>query len=404
MGRAPSPATRSTRTRRWPWLVAGATLVVFVLANALYPSADADLLWTGMFSLIIFAFVFVGALLASRVPDNPIGPVILGSGALLASRSRSARSASSPPSAVTSPCELLALAAIANDLGFQVPIIVILIGVPLIFPTGRLLSPRWRWIVALAVAAIAAVTVAALLGPGPARRRRDRQPVRGAGPRAAGRAARTRRLRGHRSSASRPRCSRSSSGIAAATRSSATSQVADRRRHWSRRAAFPAGIHRAGRRRRHGRRSLSACLAMLALPLAIGVAVLRYRLYEIDRIISRTIGWAIISGILLVAFVGLVVGLQAVLARFTSGGTLAVAASTLIAAALFQPVRRRVQQVVDRRFDRTAYDARRTADAFAERLRHEVDLDTLRAETERTVAQAIRPTTASLWLPGRKRT
>ena len=145
-------------------------------------------------------------------------------------------------------------------------------------------------------------------------------------------------------------------------------------------------------------------LAMLALPVAIGVAVLRYRLYEIDRIITRTIGWAIISGLLLVAFVGLVVGLQAVLARVTSGETLAVAASTLITAALFQPVRRRVQRAVDRRFDRDAYDAQRTANSFAERLRDEVDLDALRAEVERTVAEAIRPTATTLWLSGRKRT
>ena len=107
----------------------------------------------------------------------------------------------------------------------------------------------------------------------------------------------------------------------------------------------------------------SACTALV--PVAIGIAILRYRLYEIDRIISRTIGWAIVTGILVALFAGLVVGLQALLAAVTDESTLAVAASTLIAAALFQPLRRRVQRAVDRRFDRARYDGERTAALFA---------------------------------------
>jgi len=146
---------------------------------------------------------------------------------------------------------------------------------------------------------------------------------------------------------------------------------------------------------------LVGLLALLALPVAIGVAILRYRLYDIDRIISRTIGWTLVSGLLVTAFAIVVVGLQATLAGVTQGDTLAVAASTLVAFALFQPVRRTVQRTVDRRFDRARYDAQRTADAFAERLRTEVDLDVLAAELERTVAGTVRPTAASLWLPGR---
>ncbi len=86
----------------------------------------------------------------------------------------------------------------------------------------------------------------------------------------------------------------------------------------------------------------------------------------------------------------------------TQGETLAVAASTLVAFALFQPVRRTVQRAVDRRFDRSRYDAQLTADAFAERLRDEVDLDTLAAELARTVVGTMRPTTASIWLPRRE--
>ena len=94
-----------------------------------------------------------------------------------------------------------------------------------------------------------------------------------------------------------------------------------------------------------------------AVPVAIGIAVLRYRLYEIDRIISRTISVRHRDRHLAVVFVGGVLGLQTILAQFTGGNTVAVAASTLVVAALFQPLRSRIQRVVDRRFDRTRYDA-----------------------------------------------
>jgi hypothetical protein len=137
---------------------------------------------------------------------------------------------------------------------------------------------------------------------------------------------------------------------------------------------------------------------VLTLPIAIGIAVTRYRLYEIDRLISRTIGWALVTGVLVVVFVGTVVGLQAILARVTQGETLAVAASTLIAFALFQPVRRRVQHVVDRRFDRARYDGDRTAAAFAERLREQVDLAGLEADFAGVVDGALRPTSVGVWI------
>jgi hypothetical protein len=139
-------------------------------------------------------------------------------------------------------------------------------------------------------------------------------------------------------------------------------------------------------------------LAFALLPIAIGVAVLRYRLYEIDRLISRTIGWALVTGILAAVFVGVVLALQALLAGFTQGETLAVAASTLAAFALFQPLRRRIQVAVDRRFDRARYDGQRTVDAFAERLRDEVELASIEREALRTVDHTVRPVHAGLWL------
>ena len=125
---------------------------------------------------------------------------------------------------------------------------------------------------------------------------------------------------------------------------------------------------------------LVVAVAYPTIPLAVGVAVMRYRLLEIDRIISRTIGWALVTGILLVTFGGAVIALQAALSGFTQGQTFAVAGSTLVAFALFQPLRRRVQAVVDRRFDRGRYDGERMATAFAARLRDQIDLTELEAD------------------------
>jgi hypothetical protein len=141
--------------------------------------------------------------------------------------------------------------------------------------------------------------------------------------------------------------------------------------------------------------------AEIAFPLpaiAIGVAVLRYRLYEIDRVISRTISWAVVTLILGGLFVALIFALQALLAPVTQSNELAVAGSTLLVFALFQPLRRRVQRLVDRRFNRSRYDAERTVAAFAERLRDEVDLEQLRAEILATVSATVEPTSVSLWL------
>jgi hypothetical protein len=150
---------------------------------------------------------------------------------------------------------------------------------------------------------------------------------------------------------------------------------------------------------------LPAIVAFTLPPIAIGIAVLRYRLYEIDRLISRTIGWALVSGVLVAVFGGAVLALQAVLSGFTQGQTLAVAASTLVAFALFQLVRRRVQHAVDRRFDRARYDGERTAAAFAERMRDQVDLADLEADVIQTVGAALRPSSTSVWIrPQQQRT
>ncbi len=143
---------------------------------------------------------------------------------------------------------------------------------------------------------------------------------------------------------------------------------------------------------------LPAIVAFCLPPVAIGIAILRYRLYEIDRIISRTISYGVVTLVLASVFVVVVLAAHALLGPLTGSSTIAVAGSTLLVAALFQPIRRRVQGLVDRRFNRTRYDAERTVAAFADRLRDEVDLAALRAEILATVSSAVEPSAVSLWL------
>jgi hypothetical protein len=143
-----------------------------------------------------------------------------------------------------------------------------------------------------------------------------------------------------------------------------------------------------------------AVFGYATIPPAVGVAVLRYRLYEIDRIVSRTIGWAAVSAVLVAVFAGMILATQAALASVTASNTLAVAVSTLVVAALFQPLRRRIQARVDRRFNRARYDAERTVAAFASRLRDEVDLAQLAAEITATADRTVEPASVSLWLRG----
>jgi hypothetical protein len=141
-----------------------------------------------------------------------------------------------------------------------------------------------------------------------------------------------------------------------------------------------------------------AIVAYPLVPAAIYVAISRYRLYEIDRIVSRTIGWALVTGLLLAVFAGTIVGLQTVLAPFTNNNTLAVAGSTLVAAALFQPLRARVQRAVDRRFNRARVDAQRAIDAFGVHLRDDVDLTALRGRLVHVATEALQPAGAELWI------
>jgi hypothetical protein len=136
-------------------------------------------------------------------------------------------------------------------------------------------------------------------------------------------------------------------------------------------------------------------LCATILPLAVGAAVLRYRLYDLDRIISRTLTYGLLTVLLGGGYAGIVLGLGKFLGR---GSSQVVAGATLTVAAAFQPARRRIQQQVDRRFNRRKYSAARTIEAYSVRLRDQLDLDTLSTELLAVVDQTMEPTRVWLWL------
>jgi hypothetical protein len=334
---------------------------------------------------VLLAAPAVGAILAIRRPRNPIGwlflVIAIGLTLSLFSSEYVGRSVAF---AANLPGERLA--DWIGSRGATVAALLAVIWIPLLFPDGRLPSPRWRlfaWLAVLGTAgqiATEAITADGML-PNPIA-------VQGPPIEIAGGVAGV--MVGF------------SIGLSVASvvvRFQRSRGVERQQLKWFVAAAGFLGVAipiTSGYQVEWGAYILE--IGLILLPIAVGVAVLRYRLYDIDRLISRTIGWALVTGILAAVFVGAVIGLQALLAGVTQGETLAVAASTLAAFALFQPLRRRIQAAVDRRFDRAMYDSQRTVDAFAERLRGEVELETVTNDLRTTAVGSVNPSRAGLWL------
>ena len=143
---------------------------------------------------------------------------------------------------------------------------------------------------------------------------------------------------------------------------------------------------------------LLSVFAGVIVPVAVGIAVLRYHVFEIDRVVSRGIAYGLLTAVLVATYAAVILLLQGPLGAFLGGDTISVALSTLVVAALFQPLRGRVQRLVDRRFDRANFDAELTSAAFSERLRDEVDIGTVTADLDQTVRDALKPAGIGLWL------
>jgi hypothetical protein len=271
--------------------------------------------------------------------------------------------------------------------------------VALTFPDGYLPSPRWRWPVGVALGALAAATILTILTPGaiavgtPSKNPFgvDAMPAwlsSLAGPLTVLGVVLTSVL-----------------GIAAVvTRYRRASGLERQQLRWFVAAVLLAAVPITIAPLSGGSAGplwfVLALFGVLLLPVSVWIAVTRHRLYEIDRLISRSLSWAVLSGLLVAVYVAAVLVLQNVLGSVTQGETLAVAGSTLLAAALFQPLRRRVQRIVDHRFNRASYDTDRTVETLAARLRDEVDLDQIRASLVATVGRSVAPSRVDLWLRG----
>jgi hypothetical protein len=379
--------------RAWSiWAVSMAMTATAMVYHVLYPlSANATSVVGGGLDgavgiVFIGAFGTVGALLAWKRPNNPIGWLLSAIGLTFAVASFGVFLAHFPRTLT-----LTAWLGFLYLLGFGFCVFVILL-----FPTGQLPSRRWRPVAWAAGAGVAGWIVGCAFAPtiitmSPTMR----NPVGAAGP--AGHIFKLMALGG--------------AGLIAATGAAAVASLAFRYRRagtaeraqlkWLVFAAaviVVAELASAPIAYTDLQNAISSG-ALALVPLAIGVAVLRYRLYDIDRIISRTLAYAIITGLLIGIYAGLVL-LATHMLRIHSA--IAVAAATLAAAALFNPVRRRVQHRVDRRFNRARYDADETVAAFAARLKDAVDLDAIRVDLAGVVQTALEPAHVWVWTQERQ--
>jgi hypothetical protein len=386
------------------WVVCAVTLVLVALGAILgLPSTrdEVTIVTTLAGSLAAASLAIVGAVLVTRVPRNPIGWLLWASGFFFSA----ADGLSTLPTGAGPAMAWVPWVAWLGNLCWVPALVLVGLFVPLVFPTGRLPSPHWRLVVALAFAALAASELQAAFSPFPP----GSAPAGVVNPLAVGGTA----------------ASLLNLGSAAATLTGvvcfplAAGSLVLRYRHaagaeraqlrWFAASvalvgvalaiALPLGNPTGGIQLAISNVAWFLLMGGLALlPVAIAVAVLRYRLYEIDRLVSRTIAYGLVTVTLLAVYGGAILALQPLLAPVTRSNDIAVAGSTLLVAALFQPLRRRLQQFVDRRFNRSRYDAERTVAAFGERLRDEVDLGAVGSELMAAVAETVEPISVSLWL------
>ncbi|HEX2235131.1 MAG TPA: hypothetical protein VHK89_02545 [Actinomycetota bacterium] len=388
------------RTRTMlPWLLWLATfgcLAVGLVVTLAYRPLTVGLLARGAADAIAFSlgFATVGLILTLRRPTNPIGWLYAAAGL--------AGSLTTPVAAWVEqlvrddrPLPVAAqLGAVAVDVSWA-PWIALGVTLPaLLLPDGRLRSGRWRVVVATAVAGPVLFMAAASVAPGPLQELPIDNPFGLAG--AAGTVAGVIAYIG----VGLHWASLPAALLCAVLRFRASRGVERQQMRWVAAGAAGAVVGLlltlpAWAGLLPEATTFVIYPALLCPPVAIAVAVLRYRLWDLDRLVSRTVTWASVTVLLVVPYLLIVPATS----RLAGGaGSLAVAAATLTAVALFQPLRRRVQDRVDRRFNRRRYDSARTVATFAWRLREQVDLDALTAELIAVVHQTVQPTQASLWL------
>jgi hypothetical protein len=367
-----------------------------VAAGALLSLVGDNLSGSAVFFALVLVLVLstsiVGGLIASREPENPIGWIFCGFSVFRALSALAAGYAEVAPHDAST--GLGRVAAWFFNWSW-VSLFALVVFVLLLFPDGRLPSRRWRAAMWSGVAGTAALTIGSALAPGPLEDvPTATNPVTIDAAAADGIA-----LAGGLLTALALMAAIASVFV----RYRAGTELARQQIKWLGvaavlttvcvvvgLAAVPLGAGVAG---------YSLILgSVVAIPLAVAVAMLRYRLYEVDRVISRSLTYALVTVTLGAAYAALVLAGQALFSSFAGGSNLAIAVSTLVVAALFLPVRRSAQKLVDRRFYRRRYDAQRTLDAFGARLRRELVLEELAGDLRGVVEETMHPEHVSLWL------
>ena len=385
--------------------VLGVIMLVAVVAVAVaLPSVPDDGIGLGFF---VFLFIGLGlywglgALIVMRADGHVVGWLFALAAAMMASvfacYGLSFVLASSQP-----PHPLGGWLSLVGGLLFTPAIILTLPAVALTFPTGTLPGPRWRGPVALVAAMVALKMLVIVIRPGPIG---DGLPDNPLTPWLPAVSPSVLEILGTIDAiGSLSILLGTSLGVAAIIVRFRHSHGDQRQQlKWFLAAMAPSAVLVPLSLSKVASFPLIDLLSAATLPLvpvSVAIAILRYRLYDIDRFISRTISYGLITALLVAVFLVVNLGLQGLLSDVTSGNSLAVAGSTLLAAALFTPVRQRVQRIVDRRFDRARYDGERTASAFSVRMRDATDLPTVAHDLDVTVRRAIAPLSVGLWLRG----
>jgi hypothetical protein len=387
------------RLRAWvPWLLCAVSLGTLGLSNWLRwrlgdEISSEHLGWLeGTISALGFAGIpVVGALIASRLPANPYGWLWCAAGLIfgVADLAEPLVRLVGGPAWVVS---LLTLWGFATLVG-------LLVFVFLLFPTGRLPSYRWRWVARAAVAGSLLLIVAVPFAF-------DADDPASASPWAIRGSAGRNLLQVAEAGVYALFCLALAAMFSLVLRFRRAGPVERRQLIWFVYATVVNGVilvlDALGVLPPSLLDTTVTAAGSALLPVAVGIAVLRYRLYEIDRIVSRTVSYVLLSALLVGLYLVVVALLRPLLEPLTGSSALAVAGSTLAVAAVFNPARRRLQRAVDRRFDRARYDAARAVDAFAARLRNQVDLDEITTGLRDTVTQTVAPGRVSVWLrPGR---
>src|SRR5829696_9046933 len=398
-----TPATRLVRPRRWPGVVAWTLWALAMVAWLVIPWLDQQLRQAGRPDLVqwdlrpgvaLVSAATVGAVLASRRPAHPVGWLLL---AQVASNLTTGAAVQYLAWGLLAPGGTLpATRYVALYFPTSAGGGLLLLGfVLLLTPTGKLPSPGWRWWASAMVAVPLLLVVGVTLAPGPV----DPSVQVVGGP------FEFHGLGGGLLVVNQLALAFTTLAVAVCAgslvvRFRRARGVERQQLRWVAVAAallvVAAGVALVGLALGATEVVTWALSAWVAgLPVAIGAAVLRYRLYDLDRIISRTLAYGLLTLLLGGGYAAIVLGLGQLLGQDSS---LVVAGATLVAAALFQPARCRIQQAVDRRFNRRRHDAAQTIAAFGARLRDQVDLITLTGELLAVVDQTMQPTRASLWL------